>query len=54
MYLFLISYIFYNEEGIPIISSFSTLAKDEIDAKTKLLNKLSFSCIEITSIQKNE
>lgn len=33
---FLITYLFYNEEGIPIQSSLPVLAKDESDARNYL------------------
>lgn len=46
------TYLFYNEEGIPIQSSLPVLAKDESDARNTM-KLLSFGCIEIISIQRN-
>ena len=40
---FLITYLFYNEEGIPIQSSLPVLAKDESDARNTM-KLLSFGC----------
>lgn len=49
---FLITYLFYNEEEIPIQSSLPVLAKDESDA-INTMKLLAFGCIEIISIQRN-
>ena len=46
---FLITYLFYNEEGIPIQSSLPVLAKDESDARNTM-KLLAFGCIEIIAI----
>ena len=46
---FLITYLFYNEEGIPIQSSLPVLAKDESDARNTM-KLLSFGCIVIIAI----
>lgn len=46
---FLITYLFYNEEGIPIQSSLPVLAKDESDARNTM-KLLSFGCIGIVVI----
>lgn len=39
---FLITYLFYNEEGIPIQSSLPVLAKDESDARNSALKSYQF------------
>ena len=46
---FLITYLFYNEEGIPIQSSLPVLAKDESDARNTM-KLLAFGCIVIIAI----
>ena len=48
---FLITYLFYNEEGIPIRSSLPVLAKDEAEARNTM-KLLAFGCIEIISVQR--
>lgn len=48
---FLITYLFYNEEGIPIRSSLPVLAKDETEARNTM-KLLAFGCIEIISVQR--
>lgn len=50
---FLITYSFFNEEGIPIISFLPVLAKDENEARNTM-KLLAFGCIKIISIQQNE
>lgn len=49
---FLVTYLFYNEEGIPIQTSLPVLAKDESDARNTM-KLLAFGCIEIISVQRN-
>lgn len=52
MHSFLVEYIFYNEEGIPIRTSVPVLANDEAEARG-VMKLRAFGCIEIISVTKH-